>query len=107
MADGAKEEAFHDDMDHCLGDSRSVARSPGGVSGPSSRKCVRPPSDGECLEVWLESMWAPALAKISVAVTLTIRRRPSVSTTIWRLRLTIFFLFLAVVVDFRPRVAGV
>ena len=36
------------------GDSRSVAHSrvPGGASGSSSRKCVRPPSDGEYLEVW-------------------------------------------------------
>jgi len=62
------------------------------------------PATGSTLKCGLESMWAPALSKISVAVRLTMRRQPSVSTTIWRLRPTIF---LHVVVDFRPRVAGV
>src|ERR1700751_740467 len=34
--------------------------------------------------------WAPALSEMSAGVRLTIRRRPSVSTAMWRLRPTIF-----------------
>jgi len=50
------------------------------------------PATGSTLKCGLESMWAPALSKISVAVRFTMRRQPSVSTTIWRLRPTIFLL---------------
>ncbi len=35
-------------------------------------------------------IWAPALSEMSAGVRLTISRRPSVSTTTWRLRPTVF-----------------
>jgi len=88
------------------GDSRSVAHSrvPGGASGSSSRKCVRPPSDGEYLEVWFGiDVGAGAIEDIGRG---EVDHEEAAISVHDDMALAADD-FLAVVVDFRPRVAGV
>ena len=87
------------------GDSRSVAHSrvPGGASGSSSRKCVRPPSDGEYLEVCFGIDVGDAIEDIGRS---KVHHEEAAISVHDDMALAADD-FLAVVVDFRPRVAGV